>query len=344
MASMRFFLSAILAVQAKTALATNASPIAKVLEMIRPADAKVISEGEESHKVFSEFAEMCEDRSRQLGFSIKTAEGQITDLKATLAKEAANSEELDTKIGALATEIATDTADLKAATEIRTKEQADFAQEEKELVDVIDTITRAKGILEKEMAKSGGASMLQLRNAGGVADALRVMVQASVISSTDASKLTALVQSAQQQEADDDDAALGAPDAAVYEGHSGGGAAHDGIIGVLEDLLAKAEGQLDGLRKAETSSLQNFERPRTAARTRSRTGTRTCPMPRRPLPTARPSRPRQRATSRPPRGTCRPTRRRRRTCTRTARRRRRTSRRSRSPGRRSSRRWPRRRR
>jgi len=259
MASMRFFLSAILAVQAKTALATNASPIAKVLEMISDLQAKVISEGEESHKVFSEFAEMCEDRSRQLGFSIKTAEGQITDLKATLAKEAANSEELDTKIGALATEIATDTADLKAATEIRTKEQADFAQEEKELVDVIDTITRAKGILEKEMAKSGGASMLQLRNAGGVADALRVMVQASVISSTDASKLTALVQSAQQQEADDDDAALGAPDAAVYEGHSGGGAAHDGIIGVLEDLLAKAEGQLDGLRKAETSSLQNFE-------------------------------------------------------------------------------------
>jgi len=249
----------LLAVQAQTALATNVSPIGKVLEMISDLQAKVISEGEDSHKVFSEFAELCEDRSRQLGFSIKTAEGQIGSLKATIAKEVATSEELDTKIGALAAEIATDTADLKAATEIRAKEQVDFAAEEKELVEVVDTITRAKGILEREMAKSGSASMLQLRNAGTVADALKVMVQASVISSTDASKLTALVQSAQQQEADDEDADLGAPDAAVYEGHSGGGAAHDGIIGVLEDLLEKAEGQLDGLRKAETSSLQNFE-------------------------------------------------------------------------------------
>merc|ERR1719262_1485828 len=53
------------------------------------------------------------------------------------------------------------------------------------------------------------------------------------------------------QEAGDDEP--GAPAAAVYEGHS------DGIIGVLEGLTEKAEGQLDKARKTETSSLHNFE-------------------------------------------------------------------------------------
>merc|ERR1719359_2004884 len=75
------------------------------------------------------------------------------------------------------------------------------------------------------------------------------MVQAAVFSSADASRLTALVQT--EQESDDSDA--GAPAASVYEGHS------DGIIGTLEGLTEKAEGQLDKARKAESSSIQNYE-------------------------------------------------------------------------------------
>merc|ERR1719324_2124777 len=71
------------------------------------------------------------------------------------------------------------------------------------------------------------------------------MVQASVLSSADASRLTALVQT--------DDSDTGAPAASVYEGHS------DGIIGTLEGLTEKAEGQLDKARKTETSSLQNYQ-------------------------------------------------------------------------------------
>merc|ERR1719356_1424556 len=77
------------------------------------------------------------------------------------------------------------------------------------------------------------------------------MVQASMLSSADASKLTALVQTA--QDSSDSDLEFGAPAAAVYEGHS------DGIIGTLESLTEKAEGQLEKARKTETTSLHNFE-------------------------------------------------------------------------------------
>merc|ERR1719327_2031757 len=91
--------------------------------------------------------------------------------------------------------------------------------------------------------------MLQLKSATSIADALSAMAQASVLSSADASRLTALVQTTNE----DEDSSLGAPAAAVYEGHS------DGIIGTLEGLTEKAETQLDKARKAESTSLQNYQ-------------------------------------------------------------------------------------
>merc|ERR1719446_1914979 len=86
-----------------------------------------------------------------------------------------------------------------------------------------------------------------MKNIGSVTDALSVMVQASVLSSADASRLTALVQTS------DSDADMGAPAASVYEGHS------DGIIGTLEGLTEKAETQLDAARKTESTALQNYQ-------------------------------------------------------------------------------------
>jgi len=92
---------------------------------------------------------------------------------------------------------------------------------------------------------------MQLKNAGNVAQALAVLVQASAIDSADATKLTALVQSAQESNASDDD--TGAPAAAAYEGKSGG------IIDVLGDLSEKAEKQLEDLRKKEQVAVHEFE-------------------------------------------------------------------------------------
>ena len=56
--------------------------------------------------------------------------------------------------------VATDEADLKAATEIRDNE-------EKELTTVIDMLQRAVAVLEKEL---GGASLMQVKSAGSLVD------------------------------------------------------------------------------------------------------------------------------------------------------------------------------
>merc|ERR1719493_448597 len=231
-----------------TPQASDTSPITKVIELMSEMQAKIISEGEEAHTIYTEFAEMCEERSKSLAFEIKTQKAEVAELKATIDEETALGASLDTKVGELSESIATDEADLKAATEIRAKENADFLAEEKELTEVIDSLQRAIAILEKEMAKHG-TSMTQLKRAGSLKEALRLLVETSSLSSADAQGISALVQT--QQGSDDGD--MGAPDPAVYKGQSGG------IIDTLGDLLEKAESQLSELRNKETASLHEFQ-------------------------------------------------------------------------------------
>merc|ERR1712060_525822 len=104
---------------------------------------------------------------------IKAENAQIAELKATIAEESALIDSLSAKIDELAAEIATDEADLKAAREIRAHEEADFSANEKELSEIVDTLSRAIGILEKEMAKTAGASMMQLKSANNMAQVLK---------------------------------------------------------------------------------------------------------------------------------------------------------------------------
>merc|ERR1719517_156770 len=83
------------------------------------------------------------------------------------------------------------------------------------------------------------------------------MVEASMMGSADAARLTALSQmsasESQQEETAADDAALGAPAAAVYENKSGG------IIDTLNGLLDQAHSQLSAARKKETNGQHEFE-------------------------------------------------------------------------------------
>merc|ERR1719316_586089 len=142
-----------LLVASTVATASSTDPIEKVLQMISDLEGKIITEGKDAQKVYDEFAEFCEDRSRELGFEIKSGKSSKKDLEATIADEKAKQESLNAKIEELSAAIATDEADLKAATDIREKEHKAFLAEEKELVDVIDTLSRAIGILEKELNK-----------------------------------------------------------------------------------------------------------------------------------------------------------------------------------------------
>jgi len=221
------------------------TPIQKVLSMLSDLSVKVSAEALGAKKQYEETMENCGDRSKQLAFEIKTAKAEVVDLTASIQKEEATIVSLNSKVDELAASVSADQADLEKAKSVRATEAEDFAALEKETTEIIGTLTRAIGILEKEMA--GGASMMQLQNTDTVAQAFTVMVQASALSSADAAKLTALVQDG------DEDSETGAPAGEVYVSKSGG------IVSTLTALLDKAQEQLATAQKDETVKIQNFQ-------------------------------------------------------------------------------------
>jgi len=221
--------------------------VSKVIQMLNDLEAKIQKEGKEAQKVFEDFSNWCEERAKNVAYEIKTGKAQIEDLNAAIEKSASDISAYGTKIEELAASLSSDEADLQAATKIRESEAADFAVQNKELKDVISTLERAISILSRELAK-GAASMMQVQKAGSVVEALTVMLQASAISSDDASRLTALVQSNDS----DEDSELGAPAAKVYGSHSGG------IVDTLQGLYDKAGAQLESATKKEMNAKANF--------------------------------------------------------------------------------------
>merc|ERR1719253_1436560 len=102
------------------------------------------------------------------------------------------------------------------------------------------------------MAKNPAALVqVDTSNLDNVIKGLGAVINAAAFSAADQAKLTALVQQRASSESDDEE--LGAPAAAVYKSHSGG------IFDVLEDMKEKAEGQLDDLRKAESTAQHNYD-------------------------------------------------------------------------------------
>jgi hypothetical protein len=233
------------------AVANDASPIAKVTQMLTDLEAKINKEGKEAQKVFEDFSEWCEERSKNVNYEITTGKAQIEDLNAAIEKSASDISAFSTKIEELSASIASDEADLKAATKIRESEAADFAVQDKELTEVISTLERAISILERELSK-GSASMLQTQHVGNVVQALNALLAASAISSDDASRLTALLQSSDSDTDSEEQQMLGAPAAKVYDNHSGG------IVDTLQGLLDKANAQHETATKEEMNAKSNF--------------------------------------------------------------------------------------
>jgi len=230
----------------------TADPLGKVFELMTTLQAKITAEGEDEAKAFGDYVEWCDNAAANLRNEIKTGQSKQEELEATISKCSADIEACSVKIEDLSGAISADTKELKQATAVRAKEVKTFQAAEAELVDAIDTLGRAVGILMKEMSKGSSALMqVDTKNLDSVISALGVVINAASFSSNDQAKLTALVQ--QQTSSDDSEISLGAPAAAVYESKS------SSITDVLEDMKEKAEGQLNDLRKAEATTKHNYD-------------------------------------------------------------------------------------
>jgi len=231
------------------ASASAVSPIEKTLELLTSLQAKIVKEGEAEQKTYEEFAQYCNDESMETKFEIKTGKADVERSKATIADQTAKIGAAEAKIEELSTTLATSAADLKAATEIRDKEHADFVKMDADLAETVDMLTRAIGIIEREMAKH---SFIQGESASmqKVTDALQGLLDAASVNAMDKVKITALVQA---QSGDEDLQPGGAPDPAAYKSQSGG------IVATLEDMLEKAKAEHAAAQKAEANAQFDFD-------------------------------------------------------------------------------------
>jgi hypothetical protein len=247
------------AMLAAGAAGSAADPIGQVIAMCQDLSAKVQADGEAQQKAYEEYFEWCDDSSKEKANEIVTLTSQKGKLEASINELTSEAEVCDTKIGDLVSAISQNSKDLDAATKIRGEENDIFVKNEAELEDVVATLGKAMGVLEKELA-SGSAAFVQVANGATLANlvkTMKVLLDGAAFSISDKQTLTALVQSHQDsEESESDDATsfdeLAAPQAANYQKKSGG------ILDVLGDMKEKAETQLSDLRKAERTSKQNF--------------------------------------------------------------------------------------
>eukprot|EP00929_Paragymnodinium_shiwhaense_P105096 TRINITY_DN6_c0_g1_i1.p1 TRINITY_DN6_c0_g1~~TRINITY_DN6_c0_g1_i1.p1 ORF type:complete len:733 (-),score=273.09 TRINITY_DN6_c0_g1_i1:118-2316(-) len=240
------------------AVASRSSPLGKVLALLKDLSAKVTNDGEVEEKVYKKYFAYCDDVTTQKRFEIKTASAQKEKLESKISQLTSDIEVSVTKIADLAKEIASGSKELKDATAIRDKENANFQENEKELMEVVDTLGKAIGILEKELSKNPAFAQVAGKNLAGVVQSLTAVVEASALTIEDKQQLMQLVQthskssassddSEEDEDSDEDDS-----EQPAYEAKSGS------IVEVLQDLQEKAETQLDELRRAEKTAKQNF--------------------------------------------------------------------------------------
>jgi len=224
-----------------------------VISLLSGLEAKIKRDGAAEDKQHAAYMDWCRDGGKEKEFEIKTAKAEIEDLEATIKKAESDTLSLNAKIDDLAQDISTNEADLKGATSIRAKENAEFKAAESELVDTISTLERAINILERKLSTS---AMLQAKvdstDVEKLVKVLSAVVDAASLSIHDKNTLLGLVQNGQKQEEDSMEVDVGAPDPEAYKEHS------KGIVDVLEDLKQKAITQLDELRRAETNARHNF--------------------------------------------------------------------------------------
>jgi len=226
------------------------SPVQKVIELCDELKGKVQGDLATEEKLMSEYTAYCDSESNAKEDAITSGKRTIGDLQAAISEASASIQSLTSETEELAAKIAAADKDLKEATGVRTSEHKDFSAAEAELVDTIDTLSRAIIVL-----KRGQTSFLQQKGQDELkqlAQGLSKIVEASWVSSSQRSKVQSLLQASEGSE--DEDLSL-APQATTAAFESQGG----GILDVLKDMQEKAEESLSSARKDEMSASHAYE-------------------------------------------------------------------------------------
>jgi len=124
-------------------------PVSKVITLLKDMVGQLEKEAEEDEEVYETMGCWCETNDKEKTKAIADAESRIADLTAAIEEGTAASAKLNTEIANLDKEIAKNNQALDTATALRTKQLAEFNEEEKDMLMSISSLKSAVIALSK---------------------------------------------------------------------------------------------------------------------------------------------------------------------------------------------------
>jgi len=223
-----------------SALATDVTPVQKVIQLMEGMLAKGKEEKHSEQVQFASFTQFCEDTSVEKKRDIQEAEDHLELLNAEIQKQTVTAAKLTKEIAELDEDISVWNGDIKAATNVRHIEKADYDETHKDYTESIDALQRAIAVLKKQAYDRKQSA---------------AFVQVKALTSLDLIPTEAknMIEQFIQQDPEAEGLAVSAPEASGYDFQS------SGIIEMLEKLLDKFVGEKTVLEKEEMNSKHAYD-------------------------------------------------------------------------------------
>jgi len=221
-----------------SALASEVTPIQKVLTLMGEMKAKAITEKNDEEVKFSAFSQWCTNIKKSKTDEINAGNQKMEALAAAIEKAAVTIRKLTERIQELEEDVNRWKKDEKSAKTVRDAERADFIATQTDYSESIDAVSGAIVVLKKQTPDKAQADLLQAS-----------LIQVRSLKLVPSASKDVLGSFLQQ----DPELAYDAPEANAYENQSGG------VIEMLEKLNDEFSTKKRELEKEELGAQQAYE-------------------------------------------------------------------------------------
>jgi len=212
------------------------TPVQKVIQLMEGMLEKGKKEKHAEQVQFASYKQFCDDTTTEKTRAIAEANEQIGTLKADIQKYAADAAQLTKEIAELDEDISIWNGDIKAATNVREIEKADYDALHKDYSESVDALQRAIAVLKKQSHdRTQKASLIQLQSLSLIPAEAKKTIDIFL------------------QQSGDEGLAVSAPEANAYEFQS------SGVVEMLEKLLDKFVDERTTLEKEEMNSKHAYD-------------------------------------------------------------------------------------
>lgn len=238
----RFFFPALTLICSGGVLASEVTPVQKVIQLMDEMKAKGEKEMKEEAAQYAKYERFCEDTLLDKKRSIARAEEKMAVLDADIKQATSDIERLTTEITELDEDIKSSREEQDKASKVRKKERDDFAATFTDYTESIDAIGRAVNALKENNKKHSFVQLSAVRSLKNLPGSAVDSIDAYLSDTSDIEPASLLMESSQQP-----------PAPKTYEVHS------NGVVKMLEGLQDKFVEERQSLEAEEAKTKHAYE-------------------------------------------------------------------------------------